>query len=79
MRRNLAMTLLVTAACVVVLTGCQRAARAAREETDLIPVQVRTPAVVERQDSVAASGSVEGSESTDVAFQVPGKVVRVRG
>ena len=26
---------------------------AAREETDLIPVQVRTPAVVERQDSVA--------------------------
>src|SRR5580698_9897468 len=77
MRRNLTMTLLGTAACVVVLTGCQRAASAAREETDLIPVQVRTPAVVERQDSVAASGSVEGSETTEVAFQVPGKVARV--
>src|SRR5580658_252653 len=77
MRRNLTMTLLVTAACAVVLTGCQRAASAAREETDLIPVQVRTPAVVERQDSVAASGSVEGSETTDVAFQVPGRVARV--
>src|ERR1700726_2032847 len=77
MRRNLTMTLLVTAACVVVLTGCQRAASAAREETDLIPVQVRTPAVVERQDSVTASGSVEGSETTDVAFQVSGKVARV--
>jgi hypothetical protein len=68
MRRNLTMTLLLTAACVVVLTGCQRAASAVREETDLIPVQIRTPTVVERQDSVAASGSVEGSETTDVAF-----------
>ena len=77
MRRNLTMTLLVTAACVVILTGCQRAASAAREETDLIPIQVRTPAVVERQDLVTASGSVEGSETTDVAFQVPGKVARV--
>jgi multidrug efflux pump subunit AcrA (membrane-fusion protein) len=77
MRRNLTMTLSVTAACVVVLTGCQRAASAVREETDLIPVQIRTPAVVERQDSVAASGSVEGSETTDVAFQVPGRVARV--
>ena len=77
MRRNLTMTLLVTAACLVVLTGCQRAASAARAETDLIPIQVRTPAVVERQDSVTASGSVEGSETTDVAFQVSGKVARV--
>ncbi len=60
------------------LTGCQPAAvKAAHDETDLIPIQVRTPAVVERQDSVAASGSVEGSETTDVAFQVSGKVVRV--
>src|SRR5579871_3599799 len=77
MRRNLMMTLLITAACLVMSTGCQRAASAAREETDLIPIQVRTPAVVERQDSVAASGSVEGSETTEVAFQVPGKVARV--
>jgi RND family efflux transporter MFP subunit len=59
------------------LTGCQRAASAAREETDLIPIQVRTPAVVQRQESVAASGSVEGSETTDLAFQVSGKVARV--
>src|ERR1700722_12992973 len=77
MRRNLTMTLLLTAACVVVLTGCQRAASAVRAETDLIPIQVRTPAVAERQDSVTASGSVEGSETTDVAFQVSGKVARV--
>jgi multidrug efflux pump subunit AcrA (membrane-fusion protein) len=69
--------LLITAAYLVMSTGCQRAASAAREETDLIPIQVRTPAAVERQDSVTASGSVEGSETTDVAFQVPGKVARV--
>jgi membrane fusion protein (multidrug efflux system) len=70
--------LLLTAACQFMLTGCQRApVKAAGEETDLIPIQVRTPAVVERQDSVAASGSVDGSETTDVAFQVSGKVARV--
>jgi multidrug efflux pump subunit AcrA (membrane-fusion protein) len=77
MRRSLTTTLLITAACLVLSTGCQRAASAARAETDLIPIQVRTPAVVERQDSVTASGSVEGSETTDVAFQVSGKVARV--
>ena len=77
MRRSLTTTLLITAACLVMSTGCQRAASAVREETDLIPIQVRTPAVVERQDSVTASGSVEGSETTDVAFQVSGKVARV--
>src|SRR5580700_10180259 len=78
MRRSLTTTLLITATtCLVMLTGCQRAASQAREETDSIPVQVRTRAVVERQDSVAASGSVEGSETTDVAFQVSGKVARV--
>ncbi len=77
MRRYLITMLLVTAACLVVLTGCQRAASATREVTDLIPIQVRTPAVVERQDSVTASGSVEGSETAEVAFQVSGKVARV--
>src|SRR6266478_6549218 len=77
MRRSFITTLLLTAACLIGLTGCQRAASAVREETDLVPIQVRTPAVVERQDSVAASGSVEGSETTDVAFQVSGKVARV--
>src|SRR5580698_5354483 len=77
MRRSLTTTLLITATCLVISTGCQRAASAARAETDLIPIQVRTPAVVERQDSVTASGSVEGSETTDAAFQVSGKVARV--
>jgi RND family efflux transporter MFP subunit len=77
MRRSLITTLLITAACLVISTGCQRAASAAREESDLVPIQVRTPAVVERQDSVTASGSVEGSETADVAFQVSGKVTRV--
>jgi multidrug efflux pump subunit AcrA (membrane-fusion protein) len=78
MRRTLTTTFLLMAAWLVVLTGCRGAAvKAAREETDLTPIQVRTPAVVERQDSVAASGSVEGSETTDVAFQVSGKVARV--
>ena len=77
MRGTLTTTLFITAACLVMSTGCQRAASAAREETDLIPIQVRAPAVVERQDSVTATGSVEGSETTDVAFQVSGKVARV--
>src|ERR1700736_587492 len=77
MRRSLTTTLLITAACLVMSTGCQRAASVARQETDLVPIQVRNPAMVERQDSVTASGSVEGSETTDVAFQVSGKVARV--
>ena len=42
-----------------------------------MPVQVRTPAVVERAESVSASGSVEGSETADVAFLVGGTVARV--
>ena len=77
MQRNLITTLLITAACLVMLTGCERTAHAAREETNPVPIQVRAPAAVERQESVAASGSVEGSETTDVAFQVSGKVARV--
>ena len=77
MRRSLTTTLLMTAACLVMSTGCQRAASAVPAETDLIPIQVRTPAAVEMQDSVTASGSVEGSETADVAFQVSGKVARV--
>lgn len=77
MRRSLITTLLVTATCLVGLTGCQRAASAARKETDPVAIQVRTPAVMERQEAVMASGSVEGSETTEVAFQVSGKVARV--
>src|ERR1700682_5003927 len=77
MHRNFMTLLFVTAASLVVLTGCQRASSSTREEIDLIPIQVRTPAVVERPDSVSASGSVEGSETADVAFQVSGRVARV--
>src|SRR5258705_10576632 len=78
MRKKLIPITLLTATGLVISTGCQRTVSAARvETTDPIAIQVRTPAVVERQESVSASGYVEGSETTDVAFQVPGKVARV--
>jgi RND family efflux transporter MFP subunit len=77
MKQNIITTLLAVTACLFTLTGCQRTVQAARGDTDMVPIQVRTPAAVERQDSVAASGSVEGSETTDMAFQVSGKVARV--
>jgi multidrug efflux pump subunit AcrA (membrane-fusion protein) len=57
------------------LTSCRREAVADPEQP--VPVQVRTPAVVERAESVTASGSVEGSETADVAFEVGGRVSRV--
>ena len=58
------------------LTSCVHETQADSEQP-AVPVQVRTPAVVERAESVSASGSVEGSETADVAFQVAGKVARV--
>ncbi|MEO8592063.1 MAG: efflux RND transporter periplasmic adaptor subunit [Candidatus Solibacter sp.] len=58
------------------LTSCERETKAASEQL-AVPVQVRTPAVVERAESVSASGSVEGSETADVAFLVAGRVHRV--
>jgi len=67
---------LMALACVAALTSCNREVKAASEQP-AIPVQVRTPATVERPESVTASGSVEGSETADVAFQVGGRVVRV--
>ena len=63
-------------ACVVALTACSHETVAASDQA-AVPVQVRTPAVVERAESVSASGSVEGSETADVAFQVGGRVARV--
>ena len=63
--------------CVCLLAACQRTVHATSEELVAVPIQVRTPAIVERPESVMASGSVEGSETTDVAFQVSGKVARV--
>src|SRR5271165_2443 len=67
---------LVTLAALMTLTSCGHETVAASEQTTM-PVQVRTPAVVERAESVSASGSVEGSETADVAFLVSGKVARV--
>ena len=77
MRRHLIPLLLLTAAALILLSGCQHNAQAARREIDPVPVQVRAPAVLERQTSVTASGSVEGSENADIAFQVSGRVTRV--
>lgn len=66
---------LVMAGCVAALTSCSHPVIADTEQP--VPVQVRTPAVVERAESVSASGAVEGSETADVAFQVGGRVSRV--
>src|SRR5271165_5231158 len=65
-----------TIACLTLLTSCEHETQAAGNPA-AVPVQVRTPAVVERAESVSASGSVEGSETADVAFLVGGKVARV--
>jgi multidrug efflux pump subunit AcrA (membrane-fusion protein) len=62
---------------VTALTSCSLHETHAASEQAAVPVQVRAPAVVERAESVSASGSVEGSETADVAFQVGGKVARV--
>jgi len=50
---------LITVACLTMLTSCAHETKAASEQT-AVPVQVRTPAVVERAESVSASGSIEG-------------------
>ena len=75
MLKNYVFTL-ITLASITTLTSCRQEVRANSEPTT-VPIQVRTPAVVERAESVSASGSVEGSETADVAFLVGGKVARV--
>ena len=75
MLKNYVFTL-ITLASITTLTSCRQEVQANSEPTT-VPVQVRTPAVVERAESVSASGSVEGSETADVAFLVGGKVARV--
>src|SRR5581483_11190643 len=57
------------------LTSCTGEVKAAAEQP--VPVRVRTPTVVDRPESVSASGAVEGSETADVAFLVSGRVARV--
>jgi len=69
-------TSLIVLGCAAALTSCRGEVKAAFDQPP-VPVQVRTPAVVERPESVSASGSVEGSETADVAFLVGGKVLRV--
>ena len=77
MQRKRILMSIVAVACIPALTSCRRTVEAAAPETNAVPVHVRTPAVVERPESVSASGSVEGSETADVAFLVGGRVARV--
>ncbi len=76
MHRNHIFSSLIVLGCVAALTSCSHETVAAAGQAS-VPVQVRTPAVVERAESVSASGSVEGSETADVAFLVGGRVARV--
>jgi multidrug efflux pump subunit AcrA (membrane-fusion protein) len=68
---------LITVACLMTLTGCRHETSVVASDQMPVPIQVRTPAVVERAESVTASGSVEGSETADVGFLVSGRVLRV--
>ena len=76
MHRNHIFSSLIVLGCVAALTSCSHETIAAGDQA-AVPVQVRTPAVVDRAESVSASGSVEGSETADVAFLVGGRVARV--
>ena len=76
MQKHYIVISLFVVGCAAALTSCGHTTKAASPEAAL-PVQLRTPAVVERAESVSASGSVEGSETADVAFLVGGRVVRV--
>jgi multidrug efflux pump subunit AcrA (membrane-fusion protein) len=67
---------LITLGVVTTLSSCRQEVQAKSGEAT-VPIQVRTPAVVDRAESVSASGSVEGSETADVAFLVSGRVARV--
>ena len=75
MLKNYVFTL-ITLASITTLTSCRQEVQA-NSEPATVPVQVRTPAILKRAESVGASGSVEGSETADVAFLVGGKVARV--
>jgi RND family efflux transporter MFP subunit len=58
--------------------ACQPEARAAETDAEAaVPVRVQPAAVVERPAQVRASGVVQARTTVDVAFQLPGKVVRV--
>ena len=70
MSKSQIFTSLILLGAVAALTSCAHETHAATGQAS-VPVQVRAPAVVERAESVSASGSVEGSETADVAF--PGR------
>ena len=76
MQKNKIFPSLIVLGCLAALTSCGDKTQAASEQAG-VPVQLRTPAVVERAESVSASGAVEGSETADVAFLVGGRVTRV--
>src|SRR4029434_3185698 len=77
MNRDRVVLGLVTVVCCGALTSCRGEAKVGLEESRPVAVQVRVPSMVEQLASVSASGSVEGSETADVAFQVGGRVARV--
>ncbi|HEX8906998.1 MAG TPA: efflux RND transporter periplasmic adaptor subunit, partial [Longimicrobiaceae bacterium] len=66
------------AAAWVVVAACGPEARAAQSDAEAaVPVRVQPAAVVERPAESRASGVVQARTTVDLAFQVPGKVVRV--
>lgn len=65
----------LTAAAVFVC-GCGAKAPVAARET-AVPVKIRTPARLDRPAVIRAGGSVEARESSEVGFQVAGRVARV--
>lgn len=77
LRNSVCIISLLALACVSILTSCQRKVQAHVEEIAPLTVHVRAPAQIERTETVEASGSVEGSETADVAFLVGGRVTRV--
>ncbi len=76
MQKNHFFSSLVLLGCMAALSSCRHEASTAPDQAP-VPVQVRTPTPVERAESVSASGSVEGSQTAEVAFLVAGKVARV--
>jgi multidrug efflux pump subunit AcrA (membrane-fusion protein) len=63
--------------CVPLLTSCRSEAHPVPQDSTALSVEARRPVIVQRPDSVTASGSVEGFETADVAFLVGGRVARV--
>jgi membrane fusion protein (multidrug efflux system) len=65
----------VLAGLAAAMQGCGRKTTVAPEQP--IPVQVRKPAVVERAEIVRVGGNVEAYETSEIGFQVAGRVKRV--